>query len=142
MIGKGIGVGHWQQPERLHNLITKAGLRHGQEAVVTLPQVGFFPAGPGESAEQETPLHQRAQGLFFCEVPEIRDIQLLTAGDDEDDIPRNAYIDPNLPFPDDHGCFDLAGVKISTNGAIIISATDQTRFIPATEELETVFAAT
>ena len=144
MPDESILVGNWQQAPLLRDLIIEAGFRHGQKAVVDLPRVGFYTA-PGETTTIPVASgEQNARSLYFCDVPELRNVRTITDGDDEADIPQKVYIDPRLPFPEHHELYDLFGVELTTNGVILISATPDTQFVPVMFERESVadFAAT
>ncbi|MFH0806446.1 MAG: hypothetical protein V1885_01850 [Candidatus Brennerbacteria bacterium] len=113
----------YSQPEQLEKAMTLEGMRHGDEAMVTIPNVRVDPA-PGHFSKNGH--------LFFCGISSLQDVVRLADGDGKP-LPTQVELvgDFHVPAP---GYYDLRNVKLSSNGSLQVIRTPQTHFVPVDED--------
>ena len=113
------------QPERLQLAMMLEGMRHGDEALVTIPNVRVEPA-PGDFSKRGR--------MYFCGIGPLVVERPVAQGDGKE-LPHEAELVGVFHAPEP-GFFNLTGVKLSSNGKLQVIETPCTRFVPVTETAE------
>ena len=114
----------YSQPEQLGKAMILEGMRHGDEAFATIPNVRVEPA-PGDFNK-----HGR---MFFCDIGPLRNVAKLGEGDGKA-LPKEVELvgDFHVPAP---GHYNLHNVKLFSNGRVQVIRTERTYFVPVDEDL-------
>lgn len=113
----------YSQPEQLEKAMILEGMRHGDEALVTIPNVRMEPA-PGDFNK-----HGR---MFFCDIGPLRNVVKLETGDGKT-LPKEAELVGEFHVPES-GHYNLHNVKLSSNGKLQVIRTERTYFVPVDED--------
>lgn len=117
-------INAFSQAEQLEQAMAFAGMRHGDEAVVTIRNVRVEPA-PGD--------FNREGRLFFCDIESLRSVTRLATGDGEM-LPKGAELVGDFHFPAP-GHYNLHNVKLSSNGTLqVIWIPGKTYCVPANKD--------
>ena len=101
-----------EQPFRVKEELDKAGLRHGQTAIVTMWSVKITP-------------HENPQ-VTACFMGGVKIVGMLDDTVVEGEIPRR--VEWNVGMPGRDGVFNIHNIKVATNGVIRVDATAETEF--------------
>ena len=115
----------YSQPEQLEKAMILEGMRHGDEALATIPNVRVEPA-PGD--------FNREGRLFFCEIGPLQGVTKLGTGNGKM-LPKEVELVGDFHVPAS-GHYNLHNVKLSSNGKLqVIQIPGETYFVPVDRDV-------
>lgn len=121
-----VGLAMYHQPEKLKTAMVLEGMRHGDEARATIPNVRV------EAAEGV--FGARGQ-MYFCNIGGLRVHGPAERTGDGNPLPDEVELVGKFHAPRP-GFYNLENVRLFSNGSIQVIATEETRFVPVEEVAE------